>query len=365
MPPMPPLPALLAHLAWADARAHAAIATLAVDRPERREAERLYAHLAAAAHVWLARLEGREAEHPVWPDLSLDAARALADASLAGLRAVAERAAESPGAGGDAFARVVAYRTSAGQPYRSTVDDVLTHVALHGSHHRGQIAALVRAGDGAPAPTDYIVFAREALAGQAEAAAGAATTGADSTAAAIIAATAAAIPTLETPRLRLRPFTAADVAPYTAMMADPEVTRFLGDGRPLGPADAWRQLATFAGHWMLHGFGLWAVEERATGAFVGRIGCLEPEGWPAFEVAYTLARSAWGRGLAREGAAAALAHARTVLGRREIVSIIRPGNVGSIRVATALGARPAETIEFFGGPAVLYRYPAPPTADAS
>ena len=141
------------------------------------------------------------------------------------------------------------------------------------------------------------------------------------------------------------------------MMADPEVTRYLGDGRPLSRADAWRQLAMFAGHWMLKGFGLWAVEERATGKLLGRIGCLEPEGWPAFEVAYTLGRAAWGHGYAREGAAAALRHARETLGRQDVISIIRPANAGSIRVATFLGATPDGTVEFFGAPALIYRYP--------
>jgi RimJ/RimL family protein N-acetyltransferase len=165
------------------------------------------------------------------------------------------------------------------------------------------------------------------------------------------------IPEVTTDRLLLRAFTPRDFEPYAAMMADAEVTRYLGNGRPLPRAEAWRQLAMFAGHWALRGFGVWAVEERSTGAFIGRIGCFEPEGWPGFEIAYTLARPAWGRGYAREGAAAALAHAREALGRDEILSIIRPANTGSIRVARALGAEPAETVEFFGAPAVLYRYP--------
>lgn len=165
------------------------------------------------------------------------------------------------------------------------------------------------------------------------------------------------VPSLTTDRLLLRGLESRDVAPYAKMMADPEVTRFLGDGLPLSSADAWLQLATLIGHWTLRGFGVWAVEERTTGAFLGRIGCLEPEGWPALEVAYTLARPAWGRGYAREGAAVALAYARDQLQRAEVVSIIRPANAGSIRVACALGARPAETIDFFGSPAVLYRYP--------
>ena len=167
------------------------------------------------------------------------------------------------------------------------------------------------------------------------------------------------VPELLTPRLRLRGFRQDDLDAYAAMVADPEVMRFLADGRPLSRFEAWRQMAMFAGHWALRGFGVWAVEERASGAFIGRVGCFEPEGWPGFEIAYTLARPAWGRGYAREAAAASLDHARRVLGRTAIVSVIRPDNAASIRVATSLGAAPAETVEFFGGPAVLYRYPKP------
>ncbi len=170
------------------------------------------------------------------------------------------------------------------------------------------------------------------------------------------------IPQITTDRLLLRGFESRDVEPYITMLADHEVARFLADGRALTRVEAWRQLAMILGHWALKGDGLWAVEERATGRLIGRIGCHDPEGWPAFEVGYVLARDAWGKGYAREGAAAALAYGRDTLHRDEIISIIRPANVGSIRVATALGAVAAETIEFFGAPAVLYRYPPRRTA---
>jgi len=155
----------------------------------------------------------------------------------------------------------------------------------------------------------------------------------------------------------LRGFTAAHVEPYVRMMADPEVTRFLGDGRPLDRADAWRQLALLIGHWELRGFGLWAVEERASGRFIGRIGCHEPDGWPGFELGYVLAREAWGRGLAREGAAAALDFARRELGRDTIISLIRPANRASIAVAEHFGARRTGSVEFYGATTDVYTYP--------
>jgi RimJ/RimL family protein N-acetyltransferase len=165
------------------------------------------------------------------------------------------------------------------------------------------------------------------------------------------------IPEITTERLLLRGLREDDLDAYAAMMADPQVTQFLGDGKPVSRADAWRQLAMLLGHWHLRGFGLWAVEDRATGVFLGRIGCHQPEGWPAFEIGYTLASHAWGRGIAHEAAGASLKYAREVLGKTEIISIIRPDNHRSIRVATSLGAAAAETIEFFGAPAALYRYP--------
>ena len=164
------------------------------------------------------------------------------------------------------------------------------------------------------------------------------------------------IPELTTARLCLRELRESDLDAYAGMMADPMVTRYLGDGRPLDRAEAWRQMALFVGHWHLRGFGMWAVEERATGALVGRIGCLEPEGWPGFELAYTLARPFWGRGYATEGAQAALDFAWNALGRDRVISLIRAENRSSIRVAERLGAVAEGEVEFFGAPSLVYRH---------
>lgn len=165
------------------------------------------------------------------------------------------------------------------------------------------------------------------------------------------------IPVIRTDRLILRGFRPDDFEPYAAMMADPLVTRYLSSAQPLSRVDAWRHLAILAGHWTLRGFGPWAVEEASTGAFIGRIGCFHPEGWPGFEIGYVLARPAWGKGYAREGAAAALTYARDVLKRDEIISLIRPDNIGSRRVAESLGARHRASMEFFGAPTDVFEYP--------
>lgn len=149
------LASLFAHLAWADEAARVALAQMRESAPERERAVALYAHLAAAEHIWLARLEGRSPAHSVWPTLSLDAASALAAESAAGLAAYVARCDDAR------LSSSVTYRSSAGREMQSTVRDVLIHVALHGSYHRGQLAALARAAGARPATTDYIAFTRD------------------------------------------------------------------------------------------------------------------------------------------------------------------------------------------------------------
>jgi len=165
---------------------------------------------------------------------------------------------------------------------------------------------------------------------------------------------------LETERLLLRPLRQADFEDYAAMCADREVMRYLSPtGDPLSREDAWRQMAMFAGHWQLRGFGLWAAEERQTGRFVGRIGLHYPEGWPDRELGWALCRQFWGQGLASEGARAAAGHAFRTLGWTHVISLIRPGNTRSIRVAERLGARPAEVSIFREVEHLVYRLDSP------
>jgi RimJ/RimL family protein N-acetyltransferase len=167
------------------------------------------------------------------------------------------------------------------------------------------------------------------------------------------------VPRLETARLVLRPFGSEDLDDLAAMLGDPVVMKFLGDGIPRDRADSWRQLTGIVGHWVLRGYGLWALERHDDGAFLGWTGHLQHEGWPGFELAYSLVPRHWGRGYAREAATAALRYAHEVLHRDEVISIIRPDNAASIRVATALGASRDRMITFLGGEAAIYRYPPP------
>ncbi len=149
-----------------------------------------------------------------------------------------------------------------------------------------------------------------------------------------------AAPTLHTPRLILRGWRPEDFEPYAAMMAEPETARFITRrGEPYSPAATWAEMAFLVGHWQILGRGMFVVEERETGAFLGRIGPLDPPGWPGFEIAWGLTRAACGKGYAREAARAAIDWAFESFPLDRIVSIIHPLNIASQRVAERVGER--------------------------
>jgi len=138
-----------------------------------------------------------------------------------------------------------------------------------------------------------------------------------------------------------------DFEEYAAIHADFEVTRFTTRTQ-LSRADAWRHLATIVGHWHLRGYGMWGVEELATGRLAGRVGFHCPEGWPEFELGWTIGREFWGRGYATEAARAALEYAFTAMDREHVISLIDPANIASIRVAEHLGQTVEGEVEIGG-----------------
>src|SRR5256714_9648392 len=159
---------------------------------------------------------------------------------------------------------------------------------------------------------------------------------------------------LETERLILRMFREEDLERYANICADSEVMRYLGDGKTLTRAEAWRQMAMILGHWQLRGYGIWAVEERESKDLVGRIGFFKPEGWPGFELGWVLGRKFWGKGYATEAARRALEFAFEEMGRDRVISLIRPDNLASVRVAERLGERLEGRTELFGAEALVY-----------
>ncbi len=168
------------------------------------------------------------------------------------------------------------------------------------------------------------------------------------------------IPTLTTERLILRPFRSEDLDAHAAMNADPRVMQYIGDVQDR-PA-AFRAMCSYIGHWQFREYGPWAVEERATGTFIGRTGVMRSEPpWSDVEVAYALVPSAWGKGYAREMAARSLRYAQEVVRARGVVSYIMLGNTASIRVAEQLGALYARDagVQVKGNPVSVYVYPDP------
>ena len=111
-------------------------------------------------------------------------------------------------------------------------------------------------------------------------------------------------PLIETERLKLRRWRGSDVAANTAMLSDPAAARYITvDGKPVTSELAgWRNAAVMAGHWALRGFGMFVVEEKSSGKFVGRVGPWFPPGWPGFEVGWAVARVSR-QGLCRGGGA--------------------------------------------------------------
>jgi RimJ/RimL family protein N-acetyltransferase len=152
------------------------------------------------------------------------------------------------------------------------------------------------------------------------------------------------MPTTE--HLVLRAWRPADRVTFAAINADRDVMRFIGDGRPLSRAESDQLLQAIQAHWSEHGFGLWCAASREDPdtclGFVGlAVPSFLPAVLPAVEVGWRLARPAWGRGLATEGARAALAHAFGTLELRSVISVIDPLNERSVRVAEKLGMRRA------------------------
>src|ERR1700710_3202473 len=93
---------------------------------------------------------------------------------------------------------------------------------------------------------------------------------------------------LETERLRLRQWQGRDMAPYPAMLSDPPTARFITvDGKAvIDEMTGWRHTVVMAGHWVIHGAGMFVVEEKSSGQFAGLVGAWRPPGQAGFGVGW-------------------------------------------------------------------------------
>jgi RimJ/RimL family protein N-acetyltransferase len=157
---------------------------------------------------------------------------------------------------------------------------------------------------------------------------------------------------LRTARLLLRAWRETDRAPFAALNADPIVMEYFPDR--LTRAESDQLIARIEAGFASSGYGLWALEVRATGEFVGFTGLAVPSFdahfTPAFEVGWRLARSAWGKGYATEAALASIAFGFADAGLQEIVSFTSAVNVRSRAVMERIGMRndPADDFDHPG-----------------
>ncbi len=165
-------------------------------------------------------------------------------------------------------------------------------------------------------------------------------------------------PTLETERLILRGFLPSDFEPMAAFYAD-DVSSFYGG--PCNREEAWRKFAAYPGHWALRGFGPWALEEKASGEYVGLAGCWYPEAWPEPELTWALLPAHHGKGYATEAGLRSLEAAYDLFGWETAVSVIALDNTPSARVAERMGATNEGEIAYRYGTAHLWRH-RPPAA---
>jgi RimJ/RimL family protein N-acetyltransferase len=146
---------------------------------------------------------------------------------------------------------------------------------------------------------------------------------------------------IETSRLVLRRPVPEDVGPLAEMNADPEVMKYIGDGRVRTFQQTAAGIQRAISEWDEHGYGLFSMNRRDTGDYVGWVTLAEPaflpEVLPAVEIGWRLARRHWGRGFATEGAREVLRFGFESCGLDEIVSIRHIENDASRRVMEKLG----------------------------
>jgi ribosomal-protein-alanine N-acetyltransferase len=159
---------------------------------------------------------------------------------------------------------------------------------------------------------------------------------------------------IEAARLRLRMFTPEDLDALCVIAADPEVMRYIGDGKPLTREEVELNLVSIISGFRRRGFGRWAVVRKDSGALVGYCGLTYGNHEVGVEIAYMLARGEWGKGFASEAARACLRYGFELLGLDSIAGLTRPDNLRSRRVMERLGMRYVRDGQYYGYNCVCY-----------
>lgn len=161
------------------------------------------------------------------------------------------------------------------------------------------------------------------------------------------------MPEIETERLILRMFRPDDLDELAALFSDPDVVRYVGDGKPVSREESDRALQSIIRHWQTHGFGRWAVIDKQSREFIGFGGLRSLFGTP--EVVYHFAKAHWGKGLATELARAALRFGFEERGFERIVAITKPLNKASIHVMEKVGMQFEKNTSYYDIEVVQYQ----------
>lgn len=155
-------------------------------------------------------------------------------------------------------------------------------------------------------------------------------------------------PTLHLPRVMLRPFFLEDVDPLTRIQAESDVLRYFPRTTPPPREAVERDVHFQIEHWARYGYGRWVIGFPPDGRLVGWCGLQYLPDTDEIEIGYLLAKPSWGQGLTTEAAIAGQHWAFENLDLQELVAIIHPENLPSIRVAEKLGMTFTNRSNYFG-----------------
>ena len=155
--------------------------------------------------------------------------------------------------------------------------------------------------------------------------------------------------------LRLRDWRAEDFNQYAEFYARDPLSAYSG-----GPMDrplAWRHLASVIGHWVLRGYGVWAVEDLESGQLCGCAGAWRPQDWPQVEFAFWFTTDAFAGELAAAGATLAFETLTRTRSAAGLVSFVHTGHEAAQRIVEDLGGQRESGVRELGGdPHFIYRY---------
>lgn len=161
------------------------------------------------------------------------------------------------------------------------------------------------------------------------------------------------IPVVATEHAIMREHRLSDFDPIASHW---ESERTKWTGGPLSRQEAWRSFSMDCAQWQLRGYGMWIVEDKASGKTAGWIGFYEPDHYDETEIGWILLEEFEGRGLAEECVRAALAYGETHFGIVAPCSFIAVENERSVALAARVGATLEETRDRGKGPFFVYRH---------